>query len=446
MVLLLDLAAGTLPVLAQDAKRLPNELYFYPPFSADFQLHEFDPDRVVRNDTTDVSVVDGMSGIAIIIYWSQLCPTENQCNFEMIDRILAFWRERGKKVILAVSVIGSPMERVNAAGKTFASATPDWVLHKVATFQSPSNNFIGLFPDWKSLANNPSATFPFPRYDDARFVAEIRKLVRQLGERYDGNPTLAYVRIGAGKSSEDNPIGRTNGFGPGTGMPGFTNHLWTTYSREVAAAYFDSFHRTRLEFNFDWIAVIAAQVRNVTPVTPAEASEAQAFLAELQRRNVFLTFDGGPAPVKGVAGATAARPAGVICTGFGPEPSANMPATLAAPYAAVQRLEKMGIPFGLEIGALSDPCDTPATIAAILRFYRPERVIFFADTAAAIEFLHNGINARDSWEVQALTNAFIPFTNVADMPAHVQAATPEIKHFAGALEAAVEGFQRSGIR
>lgn len=421
-------------------ERNRRQVFFYPPFSNDFVVHEFDQDRIVRNATTDVSTVDDMAGIAVIIYWSQLCPVENQCNFEMIDRILDFWRERSKKVILAVSVIGPPIERVTATGKRFDSATPDWVLHKVARFQSPSNNFIGAFADWKQMANNPHFTFPFPRYDDPRFVAEIGELVRQLGERYDGRPDLAYVRVGAGKASEDNPIGRTNGFGPGTGMPGFTNHIWTSYTRQIANFYFADFRRTRLEFNFDWMAIVADRAKNATPITAAEAQEARSFLDDLVRQNTFLAFDGGPSLVKAPPLATAIDPKGATCTGFSPNPADNTPPTLAAPYAEVEHLRQMGVPFGFEIAALSSPCSAPDITAAILRRYQPERVIFFADTAALINFLHEGTNAQNAWAVENATNFLIPFTILAELPSHETEAGPEIKRFAAKLDRIIEQF------
>jgi hypothetical protein len=44
---------------------------------------------------------------------------------------------------------------------------------------------------------------PYPWYDDPTFLKEAQKLIQQLGERYDGNPTLAYVRIATSKDCED---------------------------------------------------------------------------------------------------------------------------------------------------------------------------------------------------------------------------------------------------
>jgi hypothetical protein len=60
--------------------RFVRELYFYPPFSTESLQHLFDPDWIVKNATTNFPTVYAMSGLAISIYWSQLCPVERQCS------------------------------------------------------------------------------------------------------------------------------------------------------------------------------------------------------------------------------------------------------------------------------------------------------------------------------------------------------------------------------
>jgi hypothetical protein len=411
------------------------ELYFYPFYSNDSFLHEFDQDSIVKDATTRFPKIDEMSGIAINLYWSQLCPAEGKCNFAMIDQILGFWENLGKKVILCVATTGTPIERLTAGKREFVSATPGWVLAKSATYQSPSNNFTGLYRDWKNMANNPQYQFTFPRYDDPYFVAEIHKLVISLGERYDGNPAISYMRIGTGKSGEDNPYGRTNGFGHGTGMPGFTNSLFITFSRKVTDFYLESFRKTRLEFDIGWTAIVAAGAKTATPITANEPKEAQEFLDYVIGRNIFIAFNGiGPQPKKKVPGATAANHEGVVCPGYSAHPDRDTSATDAAPYAQVARLRQKGISFGLEGNALSDPCEAPQRIGAILEFYRPVRVVFMGDAAALINFLREGVNDANRSEVESLTSMFVPWTKSADLAAHQTEATPRIKQFAGEVD------------
>jgi hypothetical protein len=412
------------------------ELYFYLPFSNDALQNLFDPDIIVKNATTDFPVVEGMSGVAFAIQWSQLCPVENQCNFAIIDRVLDYWHAAGRKVILSVAPIFAPMEKFGPGGHSFVPGTPDWVLQRVATFQSESNNFIGFYSDWKDLANNPSVTFTFPRYDDARYVAELSKLIRELGARYDGHPAISYVRIAAGKGGEDNPIGRTGQ------MPGFSNYLWIDYTRKVMEAYVASFHKSRLEFDMLWTGIVESGAKNGTPITPAEQEEARRFLDEVVAKGVFVTFDGGPAPIKSVAGATAAHAEGVSCTGFSPAPDASTDAVTAAPFAVVEGWRQRGIPFGFEVAALSNPCDNPRLTRTILQRYRPSRVIFFADWAALINYHRNGLNPQNQWEVDAATSWFVPWTNAAELPAHRLQAKPQIDRFAAELDQLVRQIQQ----
>jgi hypothetical protein len=208
---------------ANTQNRYLKEIYFYPLVTDDSFRHEFDPEWIVRDATINFPTVREMSGVSIIIYWSQLCPSRSHCNFWLIDRILDFWRKAGKKVVLCVATIGAPIERDRAGTVEFVSATPAWVLAKTATFPSNSNNFIGIYRRWRNMSNNPDFTFVFPRYDDSNFVNEVKSLVRQLGKRYDGNPVISYMRIGTGKSGEDNPYGRF-------GTTWFTNSLWVSFS------------------------------------------------------------------------------------------------------------------------------------------------------------------------------------------------------------------------
>src|ERR1700730_1405896 len=279
------IGAGWVATAAAGTGHYLREIYFYPSASNESFLHEFDPDWIVKDATVGVAKIDEMTGLSIIIAWSQLCPAEGKCNFAMIDQILAYWGRLGKKVILCISTMGAPIERVTGATHEFVSATPDWVLARVSTFQDQTNNLIGVYRDWKDMVKNPQFKFTFPRYDDPRFVQEVQKLVRRLGERYDGNPAIAYMRIGTGKSGEDNPYGRI-------GMSWFTNSLWIRFSRQVTELYLASFHKTRVEFDMLWTAIVAAGARNVTPITPGEQNEAQQFIDYVAGRNIFIAFNG----------------------------------------------------------------------------------------------------------------------------------------------------------
>jgi hypothetical protein len=290
-------------------------------------------------------------------------------------------------------------------------------------------------PRLEGSGEKPHVKFLFPRYDDPRFVREVQKLVQSLGQRYDGNPALAYMRIGTGKSGEDNPYGRI-------GMGWFSNSLWIKYSRQVAGFYLTSFHGTRLEFDMLWTAIVVAGVPNVTPITPGEQKEAQQFIDELIDKNIFIAFNGiASEQGKRTPNATAANAEGALCPGFNPRADATTPAMDAAPLAQVARLKQRGIVFGLEGDALFDTCMAPRRLSALLDFYRPVRFVFFADAAAVINFNRQGLNDLNRDEIDALTNILVSWTNIAEFPAHQAQALPPIRQFSAGLDQLVRDAQ-----
>jgi len=235
------------------------------------------------------------------------------------------------------------------------------------------------------------------------------------------------VRIATGKSGEDNPYGRMD-------RTWFTNGLWIDFSRQIADEYFADFHRTPLEFDVLWTAMVAAGAKVTEPLAPGDAAKAQAFIDDLESKHVFIAFDGiASIPQKRVPGATAADPGGAACDGHDPAPDATTSATYAAVYAQIEKLKTTGVPFGLEGDALSNPCMTPERIASILDFYRPARLVLFGDAAAVIGFHQSGVNDLDKYEVDAIANWFIPWTTPSDFPAHEAEAMPGIERFAASL-------------
>lgn len=49
-------------------------------------------------------------------------------------------------------------------------------------------------------------------------------------------------------------------------------------------------------------------------------------------------------------------------------------------------------------------------------------------------FYHEGVNDKNLWIIEGLTNIFVPFTKASDLPAHEIQAMPQIKQFASELD------------
>ena len=110
-------------------------LFFYPPPYLYNDHHPLDSIQAVSvSQVTDlVPAVSFMSGIALVVDWSSICPTAGACDFTLIDRTLAYWMARNKKIVLSVATISFPFMSA-PDGKNVQNATPDWVLAQVKTY------------------------------------------------------------------------------------------------------------------------------------------------------------------------------------------------------------------------------------------------------------------------------------------------------------------------
>lgn len=105
-------------------------------------------------------------------YWRQLEPQEGQFNFAPIDRVfaLAAAHRPAMNVALRIMALDAPES---------GSMVPDWLIQK------------GINGSWSANGQ----TF-IPDLSDPRFIRYAQRLMNALGQRYDGNPALAFIDIG----------------------------------------------------------------------------------------------------------------------------------------------------------------------------------------------------------------------------------------------------------
>ena len=339
------------------------ELFFYPPpiRLADGALVyspvTFAPEQL----TSDFPQIDEMSGVVLIAYWSTICPTENACNFELIDRVLDYWKARKKKVVLSIATVGFPIRVYQDGQSRELNATPDWVLRRVTTFSEPSRVITAIGePPHQSLA-------VFPVYNDPSFVSEIRKLVAQLA-RYDGNSTIAQVRISAGLLGEDNP----SVDGLKSRMPGFSDTVWTNYCRLMLDIYAEKFHRTQLEFDLgriSWSGALGDEAQKRLEAT---------LITELQNKHALIAFDGLESSTLSVLEGPVDRKT------LGPA------RTLSRLVATKQKGESIGLESAapLQVPRMNDIASIEATIEKIM----PSRLVLFGTDAGIINLARTGEN------------------------------------------------------
>ncbi|HBT4642395.1 TPA: DUF4832 domain-containing protein, partial [Klebsiella aerogenes] len=105
-------------------------------------------------------------------YWSELEPQEGIYNFAPIDNAfsVAASHQPAMNVGLRVMALDEPQT---------GSKIPDWLIAK------------GIKGQWVA----DGKTF-VPDLSDPTFITYAQKLLNALGQRYDGNPELAFIDIG----------------------------------------------------------------------------------------------------------------------------------------------------------------------------------------------------------------------------------------------------------
>jgi hypothetical protein len=338
------------------------ELFFYPPpvRLGDGSVIASPVMLTPAQITTDFPVVREMSGIVMIVYWSQLCPTVDECNLDIIKDALAYWGSRGKKVVLSVATVGFPIKTATADGFRFIAATPDWLLPKIRTFTELSRTI-------DTGGQQGQAPTTFPSYADPKFNTAVRNLVNMIG-RFDGNSALARVRISTGLLGEDNPS--VDGYR--SKMPDFTPQFWIDYSHALVAMYGRACVRTPLEFDIGYLswAWVLGDARVKTAV--------DRFVADLIAKRVMIAFNGLQSNTQSLIGSPGTR------TTAGP----------ARSIAYLQQAKEEGCPIGLEAAGplTAKRMEDIASIAGAVERLRPDRLVLFGTDAGLLNFARNGSN------------------------------------------------------
>jgi hypothetical protein len=264
------------PGLADPSRAAPAIFFYPPPYALPDGSLLASPLTVEASQiTTGFPATPEMAGVSLIVYWSRLCfVSDAACDFKLIDDTLAYWRQRGKKVVLGVATIGFPVKSFRGGAAHFENATPAWALRDAGSYDFQTKTLGAIGGEHEIAA-------AFPRFWDPHFLADTRRLVDHL-KKYDGDPALAQIRIATGLMTEDNPmVGHLN-----APMAGYDESQWLDYCRAVFALYRAAFHRTQIEFDIGRLAVAYGRG------TPAFRAGVDAFFAQLQAAHVFLAYNG----------------------------------------------------------------------------------------------------------------------------------------------------------
>ena len=109
----------------------------------------------------------GMNTLFLRIPWAFIEPEEHNFMWEILDTPAQRWIDHGGQVALCIT----------ATENWMGSGTPQWVYDAGAKYYEVDG-------------------YLEPEYDDPVFLEKVENFVRILAERYDNNPTVAYLFIG----------------------------------------------------------------------------------------------------------------------------------------------------------------------------------------------------------------------------------------------------------
>jgi hypothetical protein len=167
-----------------------------------------------------------LAGANLAFYWSQVEPQKGHYRWDIIDQEMRPWVTNGKKLIL----------RVSTAGQTH------W---------SPPYSGLGT-PQWVYDLGVPSVTETdgsvLPQYWNPIFLRNLNDFIHAMAQRYDGNPSIAFVQVAVGiggetkvDSQKDNPqlLQLWQDIG-------YSDPVWWGAVQKIITIYTASFHATPL--------------------------------------------------------------------------------------------------------------------------------------------------------------------------------------------------------
>ena len=352
-----------------NAIKLPALFFYSPPYRLSDGAIMFSPISVQKSQVAEAfPTIREMSGIAIICYWSLICPEPDRYDWSLIDHALQFWGDRGKKVILGIATVGHPMVVDTGTHRVVVGATPGWLLAKTPTYQAQTPLIAPVRP----VSPPQRAQAMLPIYWSQPFIEAVSQLAARLA-RYDGHPAISTIRIPTGILGEDNPTFD----GLKSAIPGFSNEAWISYCRTITDIHLHAFRRTCLEFDIDRLGWISARG------SAADKRNADEFVSYLTDRDVFLAMNGFDE-------ANVERWRHHDPTG----PARSMD------YVSHRR----GREFGLEGAPLLNPRwqDVEALASAFLDS-GADRLVLFADVAGVLNRVREGPNPKNELIAEAIS-------------------------------------------
>jgi hypothetical protein len=151
--------------------------------------------KLAPSDTLDY--FPGLSTVYLRLPWAFIEPEEGRFNWEMLDTPAQRWIGKGKTTAF----------RITATENWMPSGTPEWVYRAGAKYEKVDS-------------------FLEPDYGDPVFLEKVENFVRAMAERYDGDPSTAFVDVGHfGMWGEGHTVITTPKHGKSWGLDVMQKHI-----------------------------------------------------------------------------------------------------------------------------------------------------------------------------------------------------------------------------
>lgn len=370
----------------QTAKPQPTPLLTYPaPY---FSSHNIVPGLVASNENQMTSLVPDQSqiyGVVLLLYWSVIEPKPGVYNWGIINRAIRYWRARNKKIVLAPVAYGAPVVFSGGwgGGGLPQNGLPSWLI-RGHTLHAHSRT-LPSYPE-VILGSTRTSGVKVPIPWDPVFQIQYARFIRELGLHYNGNSTIAFVRIGVGKEGEEEyPIDCPSELIPqyvctaATKKFGWTPARWYRSAIQITREYLAAFSHTRLSLDFGLTNLFYDKR---LPQYFQYHSQAALLLDYCSRNGIILGYDGlDDQTLSALQGAHSA---------------------ISALPQILELNSRLGHPVALEaIGPLYNPNMTnPSKILQSVLLVHPKYINFFGDLFGMIAYLNGSITptTRASWQ------------------------------------------------
>lgn len=165
-----------------------------------------------------------LMGTNLLLYWSNIEQSKGNRNWSVVENFITPWSSHNKKVILRVATAA----HAGWAPPYSGQATPSWVYSEGVSKVTEADGSV------------------YPQYWNSTFLNEWQAFITAMAAKYDGDPRIAYIQIGAGDGGEANPDTNTGFTLAKWQAIGYTDPVWRDTTFKIISFYTSAFKKTPL--------------------------------------------------------------------------------------------------------------------------------------------------------------------------------------------------------